>query len=427
MRPAPLLALAAMLVLAGCLGGGATGELEQVWLSDTERDIDGNHHAVAAERVNGTPMVVAPISGHAPTDDHAADGHQHSHAQGCALVGLRGDDGGVQWRQPVAEENCTIHAVADPAIADVNDDGRPEVVAATTEETLAVYDPVYGTVLSETELEAYGFTQPLVGSFLTASEGGSASGTEIAVVDVRGNVLVTDGEGDVRWRHELNGSVQAQPYAADLDEDDSKDVVAALTSGDVVALEPGEGVRWNRSVPEASFTWAAVGQVDDDSESEVAAASFDGQLVVLDDDGSVLWKRNLGRLAAVHEFADGDGDGDEELYATNKNGTVFAFGPDGETEWSRDVVEADVQMTPPPVVGDLDGDGSQELVLAANTGEVTVLDAETGETLATYERDVPIWTHPTLADLDGDGNPEILVTYGDGRVARLAYEPPESG
>ncbi|AEN05222.1 PQQ-binding-like beta-propeller repeat protein [Halolamina sp.] len=425
MRALPAVALAAVLVLAGCTGGGAgglDGELTERWLSDTERDIQGNHHAVAAERVNGTAIVVAPISGHAPSDGEAADGHQHSHANGCALVGLRGGDGGVQWSQPVPEANCTIHAVADPAFGDVDDDGDLEVVAATTEETLETYDPVFGTVLSRTELDAYGFTRPLVGRFLPAGAN-PRSGNEVVVVDVRGNVVVTGPEGSVRWRHELDGNVQAEPHAVSVDDDPEQELVVALTTGTIVAVDPGEGVLWRHEVADASFTWTAAGELDSDGRTETVGASFDGQVVAVDDDGSRLWEREFGRLAAVHEIVES---GEAAVYVTNKSGTVFALDEEGETVWRREVVEEDTQMTPPPVAGDLDGDGSQELVVAANTGEVTVLDAETGDPLASYSRDVPVWTHPTLADLDGDDDVEILVTYGDGRVARLAYEPPTS-
>lgn len=421
MRPRVAVALAGLLLLAGCAGGPSepSGDLEEVWLSDTERDIEGNHHAVAAERVNGTAIVVAPISGHAHSAGTAADGHQHSHASGCALVGLRGDSGAVQWSQPVPEANCTLHAVADPAFGDVDADGDLEVVAATTEEVLETYDPVLGTVLTRTQMAAYGFTQPLVGRFLPAN----GSGNDVVVVDVRGNVVVTDGEGVVRWRHELPADVQAQPRGAALDADSQKELVVGTTSGNVTAIEPGAGVLWRYRVADTTVTWTAAGQLDSDQKTETVVATTDGHVVAIDDDGSRRWGRSFGSLSAVHEVVDG---GPAAVYATNETGMVYALAADGETVWKRDVVETDTQMTPPPVVGDLDGDGSREVVVVANTGEVTVFDAETGEPLARYSRDVPVWTHPTLADLDGDGDVEILVTYGDGRIARLAYEPPSA-
>lgn len=435
----PVLSLVLLLVLAGCLGslgdvGDETpGSLEQVWLSDTERDIKGNHHAVAAARIDGRPMVFAPLSGHAHSTATAADGHRHSHARGCALVGIDGTDGEVRWRNPIPEADCTIHSVADPVVADVDGDGDREVVAATTEERVSVYDPTTGAVTSSARLSAYGFSRPLVGDFLAdESRNGSGGSTdavgarEIVVVDVRGNVAVLSGT-EPRWRHQLGGDVQAQPQAAALDADPQRELVVGTISGSVVALDPGEGVVWNRTLPDRSVTWLTAGQADADPETEVAAATYEGEVIVLDDDGEVLWRRDVGKLASVHAFVDGDGDGRAELYAVDKNGTVTAFGADGEEEWRRDVVEGEAQMTPPPVAGDLTGDGSLELVVATNAGGVRVLDPATGDLLATYSRDVPIWTHPTLADLDGDGDAEILVTYGDGRVARLAYHPPDEG
>lgn len=89
----------------------------------------------------------------------------------------------------------------------------------------------------------------------------------------------------------------------------------------------------------------------------------------------------------------------------------------GETEWSTE----DIQMMPPPTLGDVTGDGDPELVAPGNDGSVTVLNPASGSVLATYERNAPIYAETTLADTDEDSAKEIYVIYGDGRVVRLDY------
>jgi outer membrane protein assembly factor BamB len=72
-------------------------------------------------------------------------------------------------------------------------------------------------------------------------------------------------------------------------------------------------------------------------------------------------------------------------------------------------------------VGDIDGDGGSDIVVAGNDGTVSVVSPD-GEVEATYSRDVPVFTHATLHDIDGDGDDEALVMYADGRVVALDYD-----
>ena len=120
----------------------------------------------------------------------------------------------------------------------------------------------------------------------------------------------------------------------------------------------------------------------------------------------------------------GDGDGEPEVYAVAKDGKLRSLdASDGTVEWETTLTSADVQVVPPPSMGDADRDGAPEIVAVTNEGRVSVVDPNSGEILATCERagEVPIYTHPTVADTDGDGTAEIYVMYGDGRVVALAY------
>ncbi|MEF8840155.1 MAG: PQQ-binding-like beta-propeller repeat protein [Haloarculaceae archaeon] len=405
-RPRTAVAFLAVVVAVGGVGAfallsGGPGLTER-WVSDTESTIEGNHHAVAAARIDGRGLVFAPVGG-------------RGGGSGCALVGIDAN-GTTLWRDPVPAANCTIHAVADPTVADWTDDSGPEVLAATTERRVTAHDPLTGEETFSYPLSDYGYTRPVV-----ADATGDGDRT-LVVLDVRGTVFVLDGEGAV-WNRSFGSYTWAQPAVLDADADGDPEVLAGFDDGHLRTFEGATGdVEWNRSVG-GPVTWLTAGQGDDDPAVEAVAATSDGRVVAVDGDtGRIEWKRYLGRLAAVRAFADADDDGVVEVYATARDGDLRSLDArTGRTEWTTTLTGADVQMTPPPSLGDLDGDGRPELVAVTNDGIVRVLDPGTGEILATYERDASLYTHATLADLDADRKAELYVPYGDGRVVALEF------
>lgn len=408
MRTRTLVALVAVvLALGGVAAYGATqiggGELGERWVSDTAREMTGNHHAPVVAEIDGETWVYAPISGQRDTDQ-------------CGLFALDGTDGSTQWSYTVPPENCTIHAVADPTVADFDGDGRPEVLAATTEQVVAAYHPTSGEEEFRHDLGSYGYTEPIVADF-TPGEG-----KELIVADVAGELFVVRENGTTAWSRDL-GMTWANPRLADFDGDGEDELVvgsAPSGGGAVTVLEPDGEVLWERT-PDEGVSWLTVGEVA--GEPLAVAATTGGEVVAYTGDGSVAWRHDFEDYAAVRAFGDGDGDGDSEIYAVAKDGDLRAIdAASGEIEWTTTLTNADVNMMPPPELGDLTGGGAPELVAASNDGSVSVVAPDSGEVLATYERDVPIYKYPVLADLDGDGSDEALVMYGDGRVVALEYE-----
>lgn len=401
-----VIALASVVVFAVSGGFGASGSLDERWVSDTARDRAPNHHAVAAHAIGANGMVYAPISGASNTDQ-------------CDLVGLEADDGSRRWNYPIPPANCTIHSVADPTIADYDADGVKEVFVATTENAVIGMHPLTGEVEFRHNLTAYGYTQPLVTDFT------GDDGKEIIAVDVQGAVFVLRPDGSVVWERQYSSYTWGQPDVADFDGDGDRELVVGFGgSGELVLFESDGTVAWNRTRPvQGSITWMATGQADDDVPTEIAIATTDGVVAVLDGrDGSVQWRRDLGTLAAVHAFGDGDGDGVTEVYAVAADGKLRSYtASNGTDEWTTTLTTEGVQMTPPPSMGDIDGDGNQELVAVTNNGIVAVVDPKSGEVLDSYRRDVPIWVHPTVTDVTGDGTPETFVIYGDGRVVAFSF------
>lgn len=413
MRPRTV---AAVLVVVATLGsvayvatnGAGSGNdvaVSERWVSDTGRSAGGNHHAVAAGRVDGEGMVFAPVSGVRGTDQ-------------CVLVTLSAADGSKGWSHQVPPANCTIHSVADPTLSDFDDDGRREVLAATTERKLLAFDAESGSTDLSHDLSKYGYSQPLVANLTGGPD------EEVVVTDVGGTVFVLRPNGSVAWTHEFEDYTWSQPAVDDFDGDGTPELVVGPGQGGLYLFQSDGAIDWHRSGFDGSVTWAATGDLDDDPAVEVVVGTAGGEVAAVDGaTGSVEWRRDYDGFAAVHAVGDGDGDGVTEVYAVANDGTLRALsGPTGETEWRTTLTTESVQMMPPPSLGDVDGDGTPELVAPAYDGSVSIVDPSSGAVVGSYRREAPIFTEATLADADGDGTVEPYVMYSDGRVVALSVQ-----
>lgn len=346
------------------------GSLTARWVSDTARNISGNHHAPVAGRVQDQPLVFAPISGKGNTKQ-------------CELVTLNGANGSVRWQYQIPPANCTIHSVADSTLADIDGDGTQEVIAATTERVVAVYNPLTGEQELHHNLSSYGYTKPLVANVTGDGQ------PELIVVDVKGSVFVVRPNGTAVWSRIHTTYTWGQPALADFDADRSPELAVALGNGQLYMYNAANRtVRWNCSLSvDGSITWVTHGQADDDPARELAAATDKGRVLLFDGrDGSIQWRANFSAFAAVHVLGDGDGDGTAEVYVTARDGKVRSLNATtGAVEWTTTLTTENVQMTPPPTLGDVDGDGTPELVTVTNNGIVTVVDPASRAKLPTYQ------------------------------------------
>lgn len=390
------------------LSGEHTDTLAVEWTSQTATGSSGNHHEPAVAVVDGEPMVFAPVSSQQTTD-------------ACALIGLDATDGSERWRYDVPTANCTIHSVADPTVADADADGEVEVLAPTTEHEVLVVTPD-GEVEERLPTTDYGYTRPTVADI---DDDGEA---ETVVADVAGSVRVFAPNGSLEWGVDRDRYVWATPVVDDVDADGVTEVVVADRNGRVVAFGPNGSVDWNRSNGAGLVaTWMTAANLDDDPAVEYVIGTTSGATVAYDGrTGNLEWRHEAPSLSAVHAVLSVDGQ--PTVFVTAADGSLVALdGDTGRERWRTTVTDEHVQMMPPPVAGDVDGDGNAEVVVAANDGTVAVYDPASGALLATHSRAVSVLAHPVLADTDGDGTEEIYVIYADGRVQRLSDGDSDEG
>ena len=324
------------------------------------------------------------------------------------LVASSGLARGAPAEPPEYTAMLDTHAwFSSPVFADLNDDGRDEIILGTE-----------GGHLVALKYNGDGFpAQPI----LWDTNLSAALGSSPTVADV-------DGDGDLEIAIGVGYNPMSQP-------------------GGIVLLDHAGNVLWRVTtkdrnggpdgVPDGVFGTPTLADISGDGYLEVVVAGFDEELYVIDRFGNHLpgWPRHLrdGTWASP-AVADLDQDGIIEIIVgayyhdspcpDKSCGMLFVFHPDGSDVpgWPKYL---DFHIDSSPAVGDIDQDGDLEIVVG--TGQVNdprrlhravrvyAFEAD-GQYVAGWPKYTAgyVFSSPSLADIDGDGNMEVFVGDSEG-------------
>jgi hypothetical protein len=318
------------------------------------------------------------------------------------LVALRGDDGEEVFE---AQE---IYGVADVVIADINGDGEAEIVTTTLYEDSGY---VFGEVLA---VNADGMTLWSSDAYeylsLLWTHDSSVSVADLdgdGSVEVVADRYVLAGE-DGSLLHELDLGVTTFRAAvvADIDVDGTAEIIL----GQKVFSHEGS-IEWETTYTDGYYTFGAVADVDADGQGEVIFVS-NPWLAIHDTDGSLILATEVFDVAPSEPcIADFDGDGDIEIGVHDQN-VLSVFETDGSVLWS--IAVHDQSCMAGCSAFDFDADGAYEM-LFADERRFYLLDGTTGEVLFQWadHDSVTMTEYPVVADVDGDGSAEIVLASND--------------
>lgn len=325
-----------------------------------------------------------------------------------------------------------------PTIADLTGDGIPEVLIATTSQTVSQQR-----------------TSPM-------------------------RLVAVRGDDSILWQAELPAPANSHPAVGDLDGDGRPEIVvttggdshARAYQGKLVAFDHNGNRIWDFAFlddyPQDGYADGGISSptlcdVDTDGKMEIIVGGWDRRIHLLSYDGTSRWHNlnyanapagpgyfNWDTTWSTAACADLNDDGNKEIVIgadssgggtlpdgtpTYDGGFLYVFDKDGNV-LARRFVDETVMSS--PAIGDLDNDGSYEIVVGtgfywwlvkggrqprvhafstANVFESSISyhDPARLPALNGWPQDVahPSYSSPALADLDGDDDLEIVVGAGD--------------
>lgn len=317
-----------------------------------------------------------------------------------ALVAVSGKDGHELWRRTdiQATGNGSV------AIADIDGDGKPEVLVSNWNRTKLYALRNDGSVLWSTATGP-AFSSEAVFDGITVADLNQDGKPEI----IQGN-HVFDNTGKLLWvgAGDGGGTVYGSNYgfvsiAADIRPDiPGMEVIAGRT------LYDADGhIIWNRTDISCDG-FNAVGDFGYPNPPQIVLASC-GTLYLLDRNGKTIWKTFVygGGQGGPPTVADFGGEGKPQIgVAASRNYTVY--GADGSVRWSAQTYDLSSNVTGSSAFDFLDN-GKVE-VLYGDEQMFRIYDGATGAVLwSTVNPSGTTFEYPVVADVDNDGHADIVI------------------
>lgn len=235
-------------------------------------------------------------------------------------------------------------------------------------------------------------------------------------------VLCFGGDGEVRWQYQICGQasdgLQATPSVVDYDGDGRREVFFADNSGVVGCLDYRGRLIWRVFTGDRiNYSAPVVADIDGDGRIEVLFGTLSGTLYCLDDTGSERWHYQAdGSVEGVPAVLRDPHTSQMRVYAVFTGGMAACLSSEGKVVWSHNEPSETKRRCSGPALGDLDGDGRIEMVCATADFQVIVVDALTGAERWRWKgrHQVDQTNSFALADLDGSGHLDIICGDGSG-------------
>ncbi len=280
---------------------------------------------------------------------------------------------------------------------------------------------------------------------------GSDSPPTIADIDNDGQLEILHGQfqgyvicinaatGIMEWELDVDGGncwIQTAPAILDLNGDGMLDFVVAswsfIDSNKIYAYRAhDQQLLWVNSMPQDHiYHGVSYADLDEDGKPELVIGSYDATLYVLNgEDGSLFWKHEYpyGYIGAPTSIADLTKDDSLEIICFAAS-IVSCFSPTGRKIWEKQL-PGGAQSFRGAAIADVNADDTLDVVFGASDGVLYAFSGASGRDLWTVNlrahhdsSDFDIDHAPIIDDFDNDGDLDVFIVGGKTYYPNIQYD-----
>ena len=358
--------------------------------------------------------------------------NQHTFLESAAIVGDIDSDGRDEivitgreemialdkngkeiWRWPTRRRFMTYPSI-------LKRDGKPALIYAADDAGLLTCLSGQGKVVWQSELSAGTDWSATVIADLNAD-----GKFEVIQTDWNGTVWILDAlNGAVVSKGQLNGK-PVSPAAGDIDGDGLSELVITTNTGDLYVLDATGKIQWQSKLGGSSETWSTSAPIifsASDGKNYIVAASSDGMVYCFDGNGVIRWQQRVrGPVASTLSAADFDQNGQADIFLITQTGMVYRFDENGRSLWELDMQGRSLASG---AIIDINNDNRLEYVLCTQRGHLMVLD-QAAQVLFEHRFDNrTINVTPAFGNVSGSSNKLEMVITGGESGQTFCFETP---
>ncbi len=282
-------------------------------------------------------------------------------------------DGNLKWSFSVSNEYTDMELMfldaetsnsisGTPNIEDINNDGKKEIVFGTEQGILHVLD------YSGKELWKFPTGGPIRGAALIQRFANNQTGVFFGSHDKQ--LYFLNGAGQLYWKFAADSPIESCPI---LTPTPVPMIIFGTNDGTLYSINLKSELLWKYAIGRKILA-QAVSVRDEKENLRIIVGATDGDIYCIDENGALLWRFHTeGAIFSPVTVDDINNDGKKEIVFGSCDNKVYALTIDGKELWNY---ETDFWVVTSPLIADIDGDGRKEIVVGSYDHNIYILDAE---------------------------------------------------